>query len=175
VLKFIYNIEYDKSAIEAMAGNDKIKRILIPMGIYTIADKYAITRLYSSAFADFAATLHSISDHDYKTLRAVIMAHYGSETGCSADTLMGSLITSFLLEHRRDFLNFGDFETLISTFPWFAVDVVLKSKHQGVFHMRKASSPKCGHQMWVDTSDKDSFYSTVYAPCISCGQRRDFK
>jgi hypothetical protein len=174
-MKFIYTIEYDKNVIQAMAGNDKIKRILIPMGIYTIADKYAITRLYSPAYDDFVATLHSISDHDYEIMPAVIMAHYGSETGCSADTPMGSLITSFLLEHRRDFLNYGNFETLIEEFPWFAVDVVLKSKHQGVFHIRKASSSECGHQMWVDTSDKSSFYSTVHAPCISCAQWKDFK
>lgn len=144
-LKFIYTVEYDKSAIGTMAGDDKIRRVLIPMGIYTIADKYEITRLRSPVCDDVVATLHSTSDHNFEILRTVITAYYDSEHGCSADTRMGRLITSFLLEHRRDFLKSNDFDNIMEKFPWFAVDIVLESKRQGVFNIQKASCPESGY------------------------------
>jgi hypothetical protein len=51
-LKFIYTPDYDRSIIETMVGDDKTQRILIAIGLYQIADKYDITRLYAPTVDD---------------------------------------------------------------------------------------------------------------------------
>ncbi|KAH6625363.1 hypothetical protein C7974DRAFT_280672, partial [Boeremia exigua] len=42
LLKYIYTYEYDKAAIRKLAAGDAVNRVLIPIGIQAIADKYDV-------------------------------------------------------------------------------------------------------------------------------------
>ncbi|KAF2799325.1 hypothetical protein K505DRAFT_294799 [Melanomma pulvis-pyrius CBS 109.77] len=131
VLKFIYTEHYDKSAIEKISEGDVAKRTVIPIGIYAIADKYDITRLYSPAAEDVLTTFKSTPDDQHDVLRAAIQTHY--EMSSRADMPMGNILASFVLEHRREFTKLEDFQILMQSFPTFAADIALALCREGVF------------------------------------------
>jgi hypothetical protein len=167
-LKFIYTLDYDKSTIETMAGDNKIKRTLIAQGVYQVADKYDITRLYAPASDDVLATLKSTPDSKFEILRKVIRSHY--ETCSGTDTPMGKAIISVMLEDRRNFMREEDFEVIMQSFPAFTVDIALNHKREGMFNVRKAVC-SCKSITLIDTSPYPSYYSTTSVNCRSCNKR----
>jgi hypothetical protein len=57
-LEVIYTLRYNNNAVNAITGKDKdFKRIEFAMGLYTVADKYKITRLIYPAAKDIRSRL----------------------------------------------------------------------------------------------------------------------
>jgi hypothetical protein len=171
-LKFIYTLDYNKNTINTIAGSNKAKRILIALGIYRIADKYDIIRLYAPASDDVLATLKSTPDKSYAILREVIRFHY--ETCSSADTSMGKAITSVMLDDRRDFMREKDFEAIMQSFPVFAADMALIYKREGMFQIRKAVCESCNNVNLLDTTLGSSYYNLRYGTCRGCKKEKHF-
>ena len=125
LLKFIYTGAYNKLEIAKLAGDDKSKRVLIPIGIHAVADKYDIAKLYEPAAEDVKAVLmEAVKDLDM--LITAIRAHYGTEV--NVDGAMGRLVTSVVFEKHGDFVRTKDFEGLLLAYPTFAADAALHSQ-----------------------------------------------
>ncbi|KAI4938792.1 uncharacterized protein J4E92_000073 [Alternaria infectoria] len=122
LLKFMYTGAYNKHEIAKLAGDDKIKRVLVPVGVHAIADKYDVAKLYEPAAEDVKAVLVEAAQ-DREMLITAIRAHYGTEV--NVDGAMGRLITSVVLENHQDLLRTKDFEQLLLAHPTFAADVAL--------------------------------------------------
>ncbi|KAL1799399.1 hypothetical protein ACET3X_003436 [Alternaria dauci] len=125
LLKFIYSGTYDKDEIAGLAGSDKIKRVLIPIGIYTVADKYDVSNFYGPA-ADDVKDVLTKAFRNQDMITAAIEAHYSTEV--QADGLMGRLITTLVFNQYKDLLETEKFEQLLIAHPAFATDVILYSK-----------------------------------------------
>ncbi|KAI4638712.1 hypothetical protein J4E93_009740 [Alternaria ventricosa] len=78
LLKFMYTGAYNKDEIAKFAGDDKNKRVLVPIGVHAIADKYDVVKLYEPAAEDVKAVLVD-ADKDKEMLITAIHAHYGTE------------------------------------------------------------------------------------------------
>jgi hypothetical protein len=172
-LKFIYTLNYDTSTINTMASSNKTKRILIALGIYQIADKYDIIRLYAPASDDVFAMLRCTLDKNYEILREVIRTHY--ETCSSADTSMGKAITSVMLEDRRDFMREKDFEAIMQSYPMFAAGMAYIYKREGIFQIRKAVCESCKTVNLLDKILNTTYYSSSYITCKGCKKERHFQ
>jgi len=122
LLKFMYTGAYNKHEIAKLAGDDKIKRVLVPIGVHAIADKYDVAKLYEPAAEDVKAVLVEAAQ-DREMLITAIRAHYGTEV--NVDGAMGRLITYVVLENHQDLLRTKDFEQLLLAHPTFAADVAL--------------------------------------------------
>lgn len=163
VLKFMYTEQYDKSAIEKMSKGDEAKRMVIPIGIYTIADKYDITRLYSPAAEDVLTTLKSTPDNKSDVLRTVIRTHY--EVSARADMSMGNILASFVLKHRREFMKLKDFEVLMQSFPIFAADIALALCREGIFKYTPLSCD-CGWTIYHNPEIEDQQQGQRHYCCM---------
>jgi len=126
-LKFIYTNEYDKHEIAKLAGDDKGKRVLVPIGVHAIADKYDVAKLYKPAAEDVKAVLlEAVEEEDM--LITAIQAHYGTEV--NVDGAMGRLITDVVFDKHQGLLEIERFEQLLLAHSNFAADVALHS-HRG--------------------------------------------
>ena len=135
VLKFLYAGDYDTDAIEKMSKGDKEKRISISLGIYLIADKYGIERLYASAAGDILLALKSVPIHEmHETLLLVVNTHY--ETILDADTSIGKMLVSFILDQDRDIIASNGFRTSMESYPVFAADIALGLSRGGFFNFK---------------------------------------
>jgi len=122
VLKFIYTGAYNKHEITKLAGDDKNKRVLVPIGVHAIADKYDVAKLYKPAAEDVKAVLLEAAK-DQDMLITAINAHYGTEV--NVDGAMGRLITSVVFEKHKDLVQTKAFEQLLLVYSTFAADVAL--------------------------------------------------
>ncbi|KAH6881990.1 hypothetical protein BKA58DRAFT_11610 [Alternaria rosae] len=57
LLKFIYTGAYNKQEITKLAADDRSKRVLIPIGVHAVADKYNVAKLYEPAAENVKAVL----------------------------------------------------------------------------------------------------------------------
>jgi hypothetical protein len=167
VLRFIYTGDYDKDAIEKMSNGDKAKRMSILLGIYAIADKYGIERLYAPAVDDVLTTLNSIPVHEiHDILLVVIHTHY--ETILDANTPIGKMLASFILDKGRDIMSSDDFRTSMETFPVFAADVALGLFRDGFFNYKPARC-SCGWTIYHDPAAEKISKNKKFH-CYTCGK-----
>ncbi|KAI4705984.1 hypothetical protein J4E81_000869 [Alternaria sp. BMP 2799] len=138
VLKFIYTGAYDKHEITKLAGDDKNKRVLVPIGVHAIADKYDIAKLYKPAAEDVKAVLLE-AVKDQVMIVDAIRAYYSTQV--NADGSMGRLITSVIFEKYGDFVHTEEFERLLLANPTFATDVALHYQRNKV--LRVAGRAQC--------------------------------
>jgi hypothetical protein len=117
----------------AHAAGDKVKRVLMPVGVYAVADKYDIPKIYEAAADDVRDVLTSTDDGEFEVLRAAIHAHYGS--GANVDGTMGKLITSVAIQDRKEFIKTADFERVMQSYPMFGADVALYLFREGKNHL----------------------------------------
>ncbi|RYN44530.1 hypothetical protein AA0114_g9949 [Alternaria tenuissima] len=141
LLKFIYTGIYDKDEIVRLAGSDDCKCVLIPIGIYAVADKYDVAQIYEPAAEDIKAVLMNAVKDRKDILTTSIKAHYGTEV--KADGPMGRLITAVIFEHHNDLLDTEDFETWLLAYPTFAADVALHFQRGKIGGKDRAKCVKC--------------------------------
>ncbi|RYN34218.1 hypothetical protein AA0119_g8784 [Alternaria tenuissima] len=141
LLKFIYTGMYDKDEIARLAGSDDSKRILIPIGIYAVADKYDVTQIYEPAAEDVKAILMNAIKDRKDILTTCIKAHYGTEV--KADGSMGHLITAVIFEQYNNLLNTENIEKLLLAYPIFAADVALHSQRAKI--LGEKDRARCSH------------------------------
>ena len=167
VLKFIYTEDYDKDTIEKMSNGDKAKRMSIPLGIYAIADKYGIKRLYAPAADDVLTTLESIPAHEiHDMLLVVVHTHY--ETILDANTPIGKMLVSFILDKGREIMTSDEFRISMEAFPIFAADVALGLSREGFFNY-KPTRCSCGWTIYHDpAAEKISRNKKVH--CYTCSK-----
>jgi len=134
LLKFMYTGAYNKHEIAKLAGDDKIKRVLVPIGVHAIADKYDVAKLYEPAAEDVKAVLVEAAK-DKEMLITAIHAHYGTEV--NVDGAMGRLITSVVFEKHQDLVRTKDFEQLLLAHPSFAADVALNAQRNNALSVLK--------------------------------------
>jgi hypothetical protein len=154
----------------AHAAGDKVKRVLMPVGVYAVADKYDIPKIYEAAADDVRDVLTSTDDGEFDVLRAAIYAHYGS--GANVDGIMGKLITSVAIQDREDFMETADFERVMQSYPMFGADVALYLFREGKIDLSEGvvmHRCSCCIKTWkVDTAAlRLSEWSSFQ--CIFCG------
>lgn len=125
LLKFMYTGAYNRHEIAKFAGDDKTKRVLVPIGIHAIADKYDVAKLYEPAAEDVKAVFMEASKGQDMLITA-IRAHYGTEV--NVDGAMGRLLTSVVFEKHQDLVQKKAFEQLLLSYPTFAADAALHSQ-----------------------------------------------
>jgi hypothetical protein len=142
-LKFMYTQHYDKDIIEILAGGDKTKRVLIPIGIHAVADKYDIARLYEPAAKDFVSPFKTTPDLDNSLIKAVVHANYSS--AARSDTAIGKSIGSIVLERYRRFVKTDEFDCLVRSYPVFGADITLCCKRDciALFDIPPARCSSC--------------------------------
>ncbi|KAF2452022.1 hypothetical protein P171DRAFT_16702 [Karstenula rhodostoma CBS 690.94] len=122
VLKFLYTHRYDKDAIVKLADNNQDKRVLTPIGVHVIADKYDIELLSECMADDVGAILPTYTQ--WSTYKAVIQGFYG---GCSrARSPVGTIIARTLIEHSTNFVGVAECKDLMQQFPCFGADIALE-------------------------------------------------
>ncbi|CAN9202243.1 unnamed protein product [Alternaria alternata] len=161
-LKFIYTGIYDKDEIARLAGSDHSKRVLIPIGIYAVADKYDVAQIYEPAAEDVKVVLMNAVKDREGILTTPIKAHYGTEV--KADGFMGRVITAVIFEQYNDLLNTEKFEKLLLAYPVFAADVALHSQRG---KMLGGGCVRCSICDRLDFLREDGSFV-----CSHCGHRR---
>ncbi|KAB2110314.1 hypothetical protein AG0111_0g1018 [Alternaria gaisen] len=142
LLKFIYTGIYDKDEIVRLAGSDDCKRVLIPIGIYAVTDKYDVAQIYEPAAEDVKAVLMNAAKDRKDILTTCIKTHYGTEV--KADGSMGRLITAVIFEQYNNLRNTEDFEKWLLAYPIFAADVALHSQRGKMLEeKRRARCSSC--------------------------------
>ena len=120
LIKFIYTNDYDVKAILKLAAQDKVKRILIPIGIHVVADKYEVAKVSESAAEDVRSSLEGAA---VDVIKAAVRAHY--EGGTTVDGTIGKLIAQTILEDHSKLIPTAEFQALIKSQPAFGADVAL--------------------------------------------------
>lgn len=167
VLKFIYTGDYDKDAIEKTSNGDKAKRMSIPLGVYSIADKYGIQRLYAPATDDVLTALKSIPVQKlHEMLLVVVRVHY--ETILDANTPIGKMLVSFILDQGRDIMTSDDFRISMESFPIFAADIALGLSREGFFKYKPARC-SCGWTIYHDPG-AEILSRNKKVHCYSCSK-----
>jgi hypothetical protein len=169
LLKFIYTNSYDKETISKLAADDKVQCILMPIGIYKVADKYNISRIYELVTKDIQDVLTNTIDDNFEILQAAIHAHYGS--GATVDNLLGKLITSVVLNMHTTFTTMPAFEGMIQLYPMFGADVALAMtrRNQGCFiKMVSYTCKDCFETSHIDFGRLRSI-GHKYFHCSTCG------
>jgi hypothetical protein len=141
-MKFVYTEPYDVQAIQKMAGNDKLKRVLIPIGVHAVADKYDIVRLYEPAAQDFVSVFRNTPDKDNTLVVAVVQTCYS--TIHRTNSAIGKMIAATTRRKYGAFIQSPAFDLLVQAFPVFAADIVLSCKQDGP-HVFNARTEKCEH------------------------------
>ncbi|KAH8641632.1 hypothetical protein IG631_04573 [Alternaria alternata] len=176
LLNFIYTGIYDKDEIARLAGSDNLRRVLIPIGIYAVADKYDVVPIYGPAAEDVKTVLMSAAKDREDMLTTAIKAYYGTEV--KTDGSMGRLITAVIFKQYKDLLNTEGFGKWLLAYPIFAADLALRSqrsKSLGDRDRAKCSNcsekiveidimreirncfhcPSCGHHQRVPTCEQE--------------------
>jgi hypothetical protein len=120
-LRFIYTFECRLSDMNQGTRKDnELEQMKFLLGVYTIVDKYDITRLVGPVKTHFETILRACTDT--KILSAVVKAHYNAKSEWGH--VMGMLISSVLLDLRHQFTQSNSFTQLCQEFPAFAVDIM---------------------------------------------------
>lgn len=122
LLKYMYTYKYDRDALDKLTGQDPVKRVLAPVVLYAIADKYDLPAIYSDIIKDMEYLLDESTNTTELYLSAIIETHYGA--CASVDTALGDFIAYKCL-HSQEFLGSEDFRDMTKIFPVFGADVAL--------------------------------------------------
>ena len=123
LLRYIYTNHYDADQIAKQAGNDAAQRVLIPMSISVVADKYEVDTLYQLVVNDVRTLLSKQDGSDFDLLKAAITTHFAQ--GTTKGTSMGKEIASVVLHGKRKFTESPAYEAALETNPAFAQDMAL--------------------------------------------------
>lgn len=123
LLKFYYTHDYDDVALDNMADGDIEKRLLLPIGIHALADKYDIQSI-CNAIVDDLCTF--VNDIDGSFLRKMLDAHYA--TVPAAGGPLGKFLTTHLLGNERSFMDTTVYTQMIVSNTVFGADMALAHK-----------------------------------------------
>lgn len=121
----MYTEEYDTDAVLKLAGQDSNKRILIPIGLYTVADKYDVARLFPVVTRDLQTVLATTAAKDTLCLTTAITKSF--EVVSTVDSQLGQAVTCFIMDQRRSFLATEECKGLMRQFPIFGTEVALSA------------------------------------------------
>jgi hypothetical protein len=147
----------------------------LSIGLYQVADKYAIPNIYEAAAEDVQDVLTSTDDVNFEMLRAAIHGHYGS--GANVDSAMGKLITSVVLENRVGIIRTVDFERMLQAYPMFGADVALALHRKDKIDLSKISMYKCivcSRKFPLDVAELRSEGGS-YFYCCFCGEEEEMR
>jgi len=140
------------------------------VGIYEVADKYAIFKIYQPVAEDLQDILKGTKDDDFELMQAAIRAYYGLEP--DVDCAIGKLLTSFLITHRHAFIKTSDFERLVQSYPAFGADVTLALQRNNLCRLFAMHDTKCsnGKQSFaVNVAEVRGFFMNSGSyHCIYC-------
>ncbi|KAF2628452.1 hypothetical protein BU25DRAFT_420923 [Macroventuria anomochaeta] len=159
--KYTYTNHYDKAEIARLAVKDMTQRVLIPIGIGVVADKYPVPTIYQRASCDMHTVLWTGDTGNFKFLRAAIIAHYGESV--DMDTPMEKPITSVILEGQRKFTDSATYETTLKTFPTFAIGMALALDRDTI----NVYCGSCSVGLTVRTDARDKMNKTWFC-CNFC-------
>jgi predicted SprT family Zn-dependent metalloprotease len=165
-LEFIYTQHYNHDAVNVITGkDDAFKRMQFAMGLYTVADKYEITRLMKPAANDFRSRLiYSKSD---EVLKSVIKAHYRSCSVPEHET--GKIIARTTIRKYHAFIKTADFKSLLATLPAFASDIALVCHAEDRFNLR-VHYCECGQEFLLQ-GPQATRNEVVAGSCHSCKEK----
>jgi len=125
MLKYLYAWKYEQPA----NNSELIKRFLYPIGLYLLADKYAIEGLTKDAVANMGCFSSCTSGYGCQVtpveahMETVIRATYGS--GMVVGSALGLKISWYFLRHQKVFLKDAIFVSLVKEFPAIGADTFL--------------------------------------------------
>ncbi|KAJ8108593.1 hypothetical protein OPT61_g8068 [Boeremia exigua] len=120
LLKCLYTYDYDKAAVDKLAAGSVNKRVLVPIGVHALADKYDVPCIQKVIADDLRSHL---SPGTLKKLKCAIGAHY--KTMMVAGGPVGALLASVLLEGQRGFMHTPEYQQLVMSNPTFGADMAL--------------------------------------------------
>ncbi|KAG9193590.1 hypothetical protein G6011_03625 [Alternaria panax] len=141
MLHYIYSDNYDKTAIDKLAAGDKSLRGLLAIGIYALADRCDIPKLYDPASKDLKMLLLD-SASNQALISCVIRAVYQD---FRLDTPIGRILIFVLLDEFINFAHTAGFRKMMLDLPILAADVAfyLHSKKQ-YSHLSEFTVVTCG-------------------------------
>lgn len=119
-----------------------MQRVLFPMGICIVAEKYMVPTIYELAINDVRAVLTQAEDDAFKLLQAAVCKHYGTDP--EVDSAMGKLISSVTLGPSRKFTFGDDFDKLVKSHPVLGADLALELKRKQKLAMLDCKCGQCG-------------------------------
>lgn len=120
LLRCMYSKDYDRTEILRLAADDREQRILIPMGIRRVAEKYGVATVYTQATEDVRTMLFMNETDDF--LKTVVTAYYKD---AEVDPTMRRIIVTAALASPSGFLERASYKTIVKSFPQFAADIAL--------------------------------------------------
>jgi hypothetical protein len=154
VLRFMYTNQYDTTHLQENA-KDVVEKALIPISIFTMADKYHIDALEKLAAQELRAIWAEIKDPEYKAVVAVVEAYY--ELCTRAASAIGASIVGNVRASGRKFMQTKKFGEMLEQYPVFGADMSLSLYWDGIF----ASKPV--------TCKLRTVYSTHEPSYTTCG------
>jgi hypothetical protein len=127
LLKYVYTYNYDGAAINTLAGGEKEKRLLIPLGLHALADKYDIPCISEPIAQDLRKSVVGIADD---LLLRLLDAHY--KTVASADGPVGEILASCVLEGARSLIDTAEYDRMVVSHPIFGADMALALKRDTI-------------------------------------------
>jgi hypothetical protein len=127
----MYTLKYSYDQLKAISGSDQTKQTYVCMDIYTIADKYDITRLTEPAMFGLRDQFDTFPDKEYPTLKAAIQRHYNAHT--SVSSIAGKELATLVATRHQGFTRLQDFHSILETYPIFAVDLAIAGSDYMVF------------------------------------------
>jgi hypothetical protein len=164
-LKFIYTGEYENEATSQTTDEEKVK---VAMGVYKIADKYDIKRLYELITKEVKSCLEKPSKTEHNDLITAIEEHYC--TAVQAYSRMGATIASALLDFNSDFTATHDFHIMLWRFPMFSADIAWECHARSMFRVHVLSCLECGHKCYHKSGDRGT---SLLRYCGNCGKYAD--
>ena len=136
MLKFLYTTETAIPPLTKYANSkQKIQReILIPVGVYILADKYEIGRLLRLTMSQVESAMRNYSNllEDEVTIPSIVAAYYSN---CArVESGMGAVIARGMIDHATRWLRFGSLETLkgiVIHSGHFAADLIIAMRSAG--------------------------------------------
>lgn len=139
LLKYLYTFDYDGAAIDKLAGQDSTKRMLFPIGLRALADKYDISCISDDIFVDLHEQMGLHDPVDDNSLQTLLSAHYNIATAAGGD--MGEELTSYVLKAGRSFTGTAEYKKMVVSNPIFGADMALAlERHSVVSYCRNCVS-----------------------------------
>jgi hypothetical protein len=120
LLKYVYTYSYDTDAINKLSGEDRTKRLLIPIGVHALADKYDLSCIRGPIAEDLRGMANSV---DYKMFPALLSAYYS--TAVAVRGPVGEILTSWALNNHRSFVHTEAYKQMVASNHVFGADMAL--------------------------------------------------
>jgi hypothetical protein len=170
LLKFIYTNEYDTEAVTKLAAEDKTKRISVSVGVYAVADKYAVARLCRPVAGDLQSALEAQEFDDFTSLAAAATKCF--ELVSHVDAPLGRTITKFVMDKRRAFTATDEFRRLLKRYPIFGAEVTLMtSELLSVLQRLRPSKYTSCHAEGLYRFDGYSHGQKAHKHCTNCNRQ----